>query len=187
MLVVAGLGHFLFGRPRLPQQFPKRLDELNPILELDYSFELVEIVIDRPLDRGTHLHDLPDMRLDMALGEHHGLHPLFMVLLDELQFVDYCDDLCELEGSYLFEVGEVLGIYLRVVEVRALVEFSGFGFHELDDESTVVLVSEAADLAGRVQSLTQSLPLPQLFLLMIPSQLLESLLDEKRNEVQRGF
>lgn len=51
----------------MPQQFSKRLDELNPILKLDYRFELVEIVIDRPLDRRTHLHNLPYMRLDMAL------------------------------------------------------------------------------------------------------------------------
>lgn len=144
---VGVLWHFLFGGPRFPQQFPKRLSELKPILKLDYRFELVEIVIDRPLDRRTHFHDLPDMRLDMTLGEHHGLHPLFVVLLDELQFVDYGDDLCELEGSYLFEVGEVLGIYLRVVEVRALVEIGGFGLHELDDEGAVVAVSHAADLA----------------------------------------
>lgn len=183
--VVDVFWHFLFGGPRFPQQFPKCLSELKPILKLDYRFELVEIVIDRPLDRSTHLHDLPDMRLDMALGEHHGLHPLFVVLLDELQFVDYGDDLCELEGSYLFEVGEVLGIYLRVVEVRALVEIGGFGLHELDDEGAVVAVSQAADLARCVQGLTQSLPLSQLILILALSQLLESLLDEKRNEVQR--
>lgn len=54
----------------------------------------------------------------------------------------------------MLEVGEVLGIYLRMVEVRALVETSGFGFHKLDDESAVVAVSEAADLARCVQSLT---------------------------------
>lgn len=40
----------------------------------------------------------------------------------------------------MLEVGEVLGIYLGVVEVRALVETGGFGLHELDDECAVVAV-----------------------------------------------
>lgn len=83
-MIAIGLGGFLFRRPRLPQQLAKRLDELNPILKLHDGLEFVEIVVDGPLDRGAHLHDLPDMRLYMAFGETHRLHPLLVVLLDQL-------------------------------------------------------------------------------------------------------
>ena len=171
----------------MPEQLPKRLDELSPIFELHNRLELVEIVIDRSLDRRTHLHDLPDMRLDMALRIAHRLHPELVVLLYQLQLVDYRDGLGELEGSDLLQESQVLGVYLGVVEVGALVDAGGVGLHELDDEGAVVAVSEAADLAGRVQSLTQSLPLPKMFLLMIRAQLLKGLLDEQRHEVQRRF
>lgn len=51
----------------------------------------------------------------------------------------------------------------------------------------MIAVSEAADLAGRVQSLTQYLPLRKMLLRMILAQLLESFLNEQGDEVLRGL
>ena len=49
----------------------------------------------------------------------------------------------------------------------------------------MIAISEAADLAGRVQSLTQYLPLRKVLILL--TQLYESFLNKKRNEVLRGL
>lgn len=53
----------------------------------------------------------------MALRKDHRLHPLLVVLLYQLELVDYGDDLCELEGADLLEESQVFSVYLGVVEV----------------------------------------------------------------------
>jgi hypothetical protein len=63
------------------------------------------------------LHDFPDFLINVIFGYYSFLHFGSVMLFDELKFIDYRKYFCELIGSDLLQILEVLLVDFSVVKV----------------------------------------------------------------------